>query len=233
MDAVRIDLNLQFVALISSLIGGASVALITHLFTRPRTTAEARKLDAEAEIIKVKTRKLLAELTPLYPIPTKDKLPEGWFKTGSDPQDYDMGIDDVIAYSGTSSGFITGLPHAKGFGTLMQSFRADNYRGSRVRLSGFVKAKNVTESSALWMRIDQPGSSLLDNMSDRPIEGTRDWTKYSIVLDVALDASEIAFGVLLAGSGRVWIDSLELSTVEPDVPVTKQLQYEPLNLDFE
>ena len=41
-----------------------------------------------------------------------------------------------------------------GFGTLMQDFSADKYLNKRVRLSGYVKSKDVVQWAGLWMRID-------------------------------------------------------------------------------
>ncbi|MCA9492492.1 MAG: hypothetical protein KC621_21310 [Myxococcales bacterium] len=45
-----------------------------------------------------------------------------------------------------------------------------------------------------------------DNMQERPIRGTQDWTRHEIVLDVPTGATNIAFGILVAGKGTVWID---------------------------
>jgi len=75
----------------------------------------------------------------------------------------------------------------------------------------------------------------IDNMSDRPITGTTNWTKYEIVLDVALNASKIAYGALLRGNGQIWFDELKFEIVDSSVPVTSHVQdtSEPSNLNFE
>ncbi|MEW6497735.1 MAG: hypothetical protein AB1589_35315 [Cyanobacteriota bacterium] len=77
-----------------------------------------------------------------------------------------------------------------------------------------------------------------DNMQNRSIKGTIDWTQYHIVLDVPENASKIAFGVLLAGVGRVWSDDLQFEVVGQDVSTTnimtmRQISEQPMNLDFE
>ena len=54
------------------------------------------------------------------------------------------------------------------------------------------------------MRVDGPDSGrhlAFDNMLDRPIKGTTDWTRYAVVLDVDKTAVAIAFGVLAGGEG--------------------------------
>ena len=68
-----------------------------------------------------------------------------------------------------------------------------------------------------------------DNMGNRKIEGTTQWTKYSVVLDVPEDAAAIAFGLLMAGKGQVWVDDLAFDVVGPDVASTA-LETEPQEL---
>jgi hypothetical protein len=75
-------------------------------------------------------------------------------------------------------------------------------------------------------------------MGDRPIKGTTSWQRYDLVLDVPPDASGIFFGVLLAGSGKVWLNGVEFEVVGSDVPTTgKGTSSAPLGdkpkLDFE
>lgn len=86
------------------------------------------------------------------------------------------------------------------------------------------------------MRVDGPNGRMggFDNMHERPIKGTNDWTHYEIVLDVMPDAVAIAFGILLEGDGRVWIDDLAFDVVSAKVPVTGAPKMGvPTNLNFE
>ena len=70
-----------------------------------------------------------------------------------------------------------------------QTFRADDYRGKRLRLSGYVKASNIADRAYLFVMIDGEQSRLaFDDMQDRPIKGTSDWKIYDIVLDVPENA---------------------------------------------
>lgn len=122
---------------------------------------------------------------------------------------------------------------------MMQMFRADKYKGKRLRLSGFVKTES-TAYAGLWMRIDGKFDDILafDNMSNRPIKGTTNWNQYSVVLDVSQDSVAIAFGFLLSGTGTMWVDSLRFDVVDEKVPTTNiedvdQMPDEPINLNFE
>lgn len=169
-------------------------------------------------------------------------MPTGWLRAGTAPNDYHMGIDREESHSGTSSGYVMArVEKSQGFGTLMQAFKADSYRGKRMRLAAYLKVEAVQVWAGLWMRVDGPtGTSLaFDNMQDRPVRGTQDWRRYEIVLDIPEESVNIAFGFLLAGPGTAWADDFELDEVGPDVPVTdlrkkmRPLPDAPVNLDFE
>ncbi len=89
------------------------------------------------------------------------------------------------------------------------------------------------------MRVGGADDKMLafDNMRDRPITGTNDWTRHAIVLDVAEDAETIVFGILLALNGQVWMADVHLDVVGTDIPTTDILEElipnVPVNLEFE
>lgn len=90
------------------------------------------------------------------------------------------------------------------------------------------------------MRVDAANHKTVsfDNMQQRPITGTSDWRSYTVVLDVPAESESISFGVLLAGTGKVWIDNVRFEEVDASVPVTGSLapaalRPAPSNLDFE
>ena len=157
-------------------------------------------------------------------IPVMAAAQSGWHKAGSHPADYDMG-NDTIAFTGSSSGMIrANKPMPGGFGTYMQTIDAVEYRGKRLRLAAYVKSEAVESWAGLWMRVDgSVKATAFDNMQNRPIKGTQNWTPHSIVLDVAPNATAVAFGILLSGSGTVWIDDVTFEIVGQDVPVTDMM----------
>ena len=163
--------------------------------------------------------------------------PAGWFLAGSDAS-YTMERDVSVTHVGRASGRLASIGQPKGFGTMMQSFDPGEYRGKRLKFSAFAKAGGVSRWAGLWMRVDGPeqGRSLaFDNMQARPIKGTKDWTRYDVVLDVADNATAIAFGILLDGPGTVWLDDATFDIVDNSVPTTGgQLKStRPENLNFE
>jgi hypothetical protein len=165
--------------------------------------------------------------------------PKGWFVAGSKPAEYESGIDTVAAYDGHPSAYLRAkVSSVEGFGTLMQDFRADHYLGKRVRFSAFVKTERAQDWAGLWMRVDKESKQLaFDNMQDRSIKGTTDWKQYDVVLDVPQNATGIFFGVLLSGTGMVWLSEAKFEIVGPNVLTTNGVaeskQDEPMNLGFE
>ncbi|MCI0360314.1 MAG: hypothetical protein L0211_17705 [Planctomycetaceae bacterium] len=173
------------------------------------------------------------------------EFPSGW---GGGGKGYELVRDTDAKHGGTASGAIRSAADADGFGTFTQGVQAAKYRGKRVRLSGWIKADGVAGWSGLWMRVDGKEKTALafDNMNDRAVKDTSDWTQFQVVLEVPDAAEQIYFGCLLAGKGKVWVDDLALDVVGNDVAVTgkaldgaprqgapAELPAEPANLDFE
>jgi hypothetical protein len=163
----------------------------------------------------------------------------GWWRAGSNPAGYQVGIDRAITHAGKASARLASVPpDPTGFGSLMQVASADKFRGKRVRMTGWVKADNVKRSAGLWMRVDGPTQDpkqalAFDAMNGRKIIGTRAWQRYEIVLDVPNDAADIAFGATLSGAGAIWVDDIRFEEVGRDVPTTVPPPPPPQNLDFE
>jgi hypothetical protein len=150
-------------------------------------------------------------------------MPTGWTVAGNNPEGYDIGSDTLAPHGGRRSGMVQWTPRAKPdqFATLMQTVSADSFRGKRVRLRAFVRVENVAEYAGLWLRLDGPERIVgFDNMSERPVVGSRDWARYSIVLDVPGETLRVAFGVNLRGRGQVWIDDCVFDFVDNTVVVT-------------
>lgn len=167
----------------------------------------------------------------------------GWFLSGSHPFNYEAGADTETVHQGKQSGYLrskTVNPADGEFATMMQQFKADKYRGRRMKLSAFLKTENVQHMASLWMRVDSASEEVLqfDNMSDRPLQSTSNWNHYTIVLDVPENSAMVSFGMILSGSGCIWADSVTFEEVDKKTPTTNlQTEFvvrdEPVNLAFE
>ena len=93
---------------------------------------------------------------------------------------YEITIDS-LAHSGKKSGKITSNEAGNSFGGIAYKIPA-NYNGSKIKLEGFMKIKNVKNGFAgLILSVDGNERSLaFDNMQNQNISGTKDWGKYSI-----------------------------------------------------
>ena len=180
-------------------------------------------------------------------------FPAQWGGSSRNGQ-FEVGTDFDVYRGGRYSAYIRTLTRrvlADQFGALTQSVRADAYRGSRVRLSGWIRTAGLTGAGAgLWLRSDGAGPQPFDNMSGRRLLGTNDWREVSIVADIPEDAIGMAFGAIMVSPGTIWVDDLRLDVVDANVPVTASpivgpadtaavaQQYDrvsmgPRNLDFE
>ena len=185
--------------------------------------------------------------------PNPHGLPEKWFIAGSNPESYKMGTDNSISQRGDYSAIIKSVDEKiAGFGTLMQQCSPDKFLGKRVRMSGYMKSENISDWAGFWFRVDVDTVSVsFDNMHDgkknRSISGTTTWKEFEIVLDVPVNATRLAYGALIAGTGQIWFDNLTFEVVDNSVETTgnsnsfniqngrkpEGLIPEPSNIDFE
>jgi len=194
---------------------------------------------------------LLTAVAPVGARVTKAP-PAGWF-LGGDDSEYRAGEDvsrrpGGYGYLSATLQSITAQP--MNFGLLKQTIRADEFRGRRVRLTGYIKTAERNDGTAhLWMRVNAgDGSARADYMLTRPVLPGTDWTSYSVVLDVPANAVGITFGLGLVGAGQAWLDDVKLEVVGHDVAVTAEgdaiafrdtasryatAARQPINLDFE
>lgn len=167
----------------------------------------------------------------------QDTIPQGWFKSGSDKENYKVVIDTEKKFDGDRSVHIESLPGAKdGFVTLVQSLDANEYSNQRIMLSVAIKTNEVEGAAGAWFRVNDAKKMIsMDNMSARSIKGTSDWQEYNLVLDVPSSATKLFYGVLFQGTGEIWADSFSISEVDLNTPVTATMYgtHKPRNLDFE
>jgi hypothetical protein len=172
------------------------------------------------------------------------KAPEGWHENGSKTDAYVVGVDRVNTLGGMPSAYVKSTqPSVDGFGGMMQTNSAENFRGKRVRMSGWAKTESAVDGGGhLWMRVDGARGAApfqFDNMNGREVKGTTGWQEYSVVLDVPQEATALAYGFFVQGTGQMWVSGTKIEEVGLNVPSTnmvanqaKSLPKAPTNLSF-
>lgn len=178
---------------------------------------------------------------------TDNAIPEGWHISGSAPENYIFGIDTAHKVDGAKSAIVVSKPNIddsnSGFGTLMQTINAKGYLGQRVKLTVYLKSELSSGSASAWFRVDgmingEQKTFSMDNMRNRRLQDTSDWTEYNLVLDVTESAVDLNYGVMLLGTGKVWFDKLSINIVDDNTPLTTTyaptiIVNEARNLSFE
>jgi hypothetical protein len=135
-------------------------------------------------------------------------LPPGW--SGGPPGT--IFVDGAIAHGGRRSARLERTATSpEAFSTLTKAIPAD-FAGKTIEWRGFLRSEAVSEFMGLWMRLDGDAPNLgFASMQPQQVRGTNDWKEYSITLPLHPDAKQLVFGVLISGTGKVWVDDLRLS----------------------
>ena len=136
------------------------------------------------------------------------KMPAG---SGGGPANT-ISVDDSIAHSGKNSVRLArDAASERTFSTITKQIPL-NYSGDTLEFRGFLRTEDVSDFAGLWMREDQDGDMVaFDNMQSRGLKGTTGWSGYSIKLPLHPGAQALLIGVLMSGTGKLWVDDLRLT----------------------
>jgi hypothetical protein len=154
--------------------------------------------------------------------------PTGWMATPEGT----VFADNKVIHGGNWAARLERKEDSSGtFSSLHRAIALD-FAGKTLELRGFLRTTDASGMAGLWMREDGEQASLaFDNMANRPVKGTTEWTGYSIQLPIHAEARRVFFGVLLVGSGTVWVDDLQL--LVDGKPVTDAAKVERPKTVFE
>jgi RNA polymerase sigma-70 factor (ECF subfamily) len=163
----------------------------------------------------------------------------GW-ELHMDREHTDYYLDKQITYTGKPSLVIVVHESQERIQLKHEDILADPYSGQRIRLVAYLKTESV-EQASLHLGVSapslEPGGTFpayyfADNQ--QPIEGTQDWQRHELVIDVPEDAYSLA-PFFNMRNGKVWLNGIHVTVVDKSVPLTGtdlMLQPYPLNLDF-
>ena len=170
-------------------------------------------------------RMLTGCILSLLPLEAKAQTGRGWEGFGPAVGAYTAVIDTTVAHTGHASFLMYSLGPATGSSWManQQIVDASRYRGRRVRLSGQLRTQDVT-SAELWLVVNgaiggEP-MTLLEGHLTPSVHGTIEWETGAIVFQVDSGATCLRFGVMIHGTGAVWLDDVALDTVPSSTPIT-------------
>ncbi len=127
-----------------------------------------------------------------------------WLLYGSAPDQYSAMAEDSGAILSSA------VPEPAGSAALAQTVFADDFRGAPVVFRGEFRTENVAASAGLCLRILWRGKEPREQERVATAADSRNWSTDEISALVPDDADMIRFGIILTGSGRVWLRSPEL-----------------------
>ena len=130
-------------------------------------------------------------------------------------QDYSAAADHGTAALSAA------VPRPEGFAWLAQEIFADDYRGAAVTFRGLFRTPDTTGRAGLFLRVMRPqdvrgpvtAETALADLANHvvTIEGHANWTTNEVTAPIPDDTNTVAFGVFLAGPGRIELRDPELS----------------------
>ena len=153
----------------------------------------------------------------------ENQAPKGW-EFRPDRYYYSVGTDDKTMHNGLKSALMQStIEDSAEFCTLMQKVSVNEFKGKRIRMTGYIKSEGTNDTTSMWVRIDdfeRMAMTEFDNMWNRPLVGNNEWTKCEIILDVPDTDCLFFFGFILKGKGKAWVDNVSFEVVDPSVSKT-------------
>jgi len=126
----------------------------------------------------------------------------------------------AAAHQGTAA-LSSAVAQPEGFAWLAQEIFADDYRGAAVTFRGQFRTPDTTGRAGLFLRVMKPrddhGPFTAEAALADPgnhivtVANGADWTAYEVTAPISDDTNTVAFGVFLAGPGRIELRTPELT----------------------
>jgi hypothetical protein len=148
-----------------------------------------------------------------------DSAPLGWIAAGQAYEDVNLSVDRRVFHQGKNSLRLSAKPnYSGGYATAVQTINATTFAGHKVRLRAYARGRDVKGRAEIWGRVqgakavgDGPGLGA----GDCPLKGSFEWEECIFDLKVPDDAAEIQLGIGFVGSGTLWLDDVEIATLDP------------------
>lgn len=145
--------------------------------------------------------------------------PEGWTALQhAGEESYDFALDSGQRKSGTQSLRIKRIG-PEPYGTISQVLGGAQYAGRTVRLSAWIRTKDVPDGrrggAGLVLMAMRDSAILAHEFMKRDrVRGTTDWKRVTIELALPPRTTRLEAGATLEGEGTLWVDDFVLEVVE-------------------
>lgn len=156
-------------------------------------------------------------------------LPLGW----STPPGSSVSLDTKIAHTGKQSARIGRTASSLNqFTSIGVSIPAD-FVGQTLQLRGYLRIEDVKGHVALWLREDDEDGKVVSfaNGDSANFSGTSDWRQFTLSIPAQQDATKLFAGAFLAGTGKAWVDDLELLVDGKPIAEAPSKSLQPTALD--
>jgi len=135
--------------------------------------------------------------------------PDGWGASSDNTQIADC----QTAHTGSCSARIVRTESTAGAYSYMTTGNAFHPSGQRLQLSAWVKTSGVAGYAAIYLGEQGASDNNLQFASTQSlnVQGTHDWTQYTVSIPVAAQAVGLYVGFMLGGTGTAWIDDIQLT----------------------
>ncbi|MES2279380.1 MAG: alpha/beta hydrolase [Bacteroidota bacterium] len=112
--------------------------------------------------------------------------------------------------------------NADPFGSVTNVIPA-KYLGKEIEFKAWIKFQDVKDFMGLLIRIDDANRQTIAfrSMANEKINGTKNWTQYSVKLRIPPDAQTIYIASILGGPGKMWTDDAQVLIDGKDISEAK------------
>ncbi|MFZ6010035.1 MAG: peptidase S41 [Bacteroidota bacterium] len=143
-------------------------------------------------------------------INSKELLPDKWFQWGTG---FKLKVDTITKHSGKASVLIepTGAIAPNSFGCVAYAIPSQ-FEAKEIELRAYMKLEKVEDGPiSLMLRIDGSSGILgFGSTEGDNVQGTKDWTLFSVKIPFPENAKTIYIGSILSGRGQLWVDDFQL-----------------------
>ena len=135
--------------------------------------------------------------------------------------DYQVTLQkDTVQQDPAAAVLSAAVPRPEGFAYLVQEIFADDYRGTTVTFRGEFRVTGGAGQAGLFVRVMRPAdlhgpataAQALADPANHIVTIEGGWSPHEVTATVPGDTNTVAFGVFLAGPGRIELRAAELAT---------------------